>query len=159
MAGTSLADAFGRLDGLAERLNSESNALNSTIELVESRLVALNVGLPVWLDHSLLNEEEPPGADKWGRTQKSVRLRLGFAKINGAWRLATSRVHVESGYYEGGSDGYEDSYTDDVQPLSAASREVRVLALEKLPDVVTALADRADLAIKAIDAANGSLLD
>jgi len=141
------------LQPLAERLNSASDDLNQALKRIETALVALNVGLEVWVE---LRPEEPCFLDE--DTAEHIGERPGFSWTrqllgvhrshpSGEWRLQikrTSFVEHNNERAEGVS-----TFTD----LLQASREDRLAAVAKIPDLLAAVRDKASAALDRIERA------
>ena len=115
-------------------------------------MVAANVGVEVWLQRSLIQtdavDSTPPGEAVW------IAQRLGYANVNGKWGLAVKAMRIHSGCFEGDTScPYENEYVQNEPiPLAQASREARLAALQRLPDLIEALEDKAKEALKTIAA-------
>ncbi len=120
---------LSELEGLAHKLNAESNSINIIIDSVESRLQAANPGIECWL--CPLQAEDEDGAGDSGE--------LGFAKLSGTWRLfIKNRTHKYV-------------VSSELVPLSQTSRALRIAALRELPRLIEAITQKVRDNVQAIE--------
>ncbi len=129
-------------------------SINSTIMLCEQSLVNANAGIEHWL-LSDLSRDMPTTDGKGDRSYRACRL--GFAKVNGEWHLVVQRLTKEW-YVEdlGGGDhdeGWCVQNTEAPTLLSQASRDLRIAALEQLPELIQQLTTKARQGITTIERA------
>ena len=127
----------------ADRLNAESDSANATISAIEQQLIEASVGIEVWLRRALLSNDAQ-GSTR-GETIQTTNW-LGFAKVDGEWCLATKPMRFVSGFFQGDeSCPYQNEYADgDPVRLLRSSRQLRVAALEVLPDLIELLTEEAE---------------
>ena len=128
--------SFERLQEAATRLNRNTEELGAAIKHTEEKLVALNVGVAVWLESSDdLLAEDRDGTSAW---------QLGFAKNTDqtSWRLMTRKVMVES--TRGFNPARSIRQVESPLILVAAPRRVRLEAVDKFDKLFEALAKRAE---------------
>lgn len=111
-------DQLEKLESVAKTLNSEPNDLNALIGALNAKLAKFNVGSEVWLS---LDEDH---------------YQIGYAKVDDKWQLATRWCeeirwvnddrYAEGGYFAPSSSNYK------ITPLSQASRELRIRALDHM---------------------------
>jgi hypothetical protein len=132
-----MVDAFGELSDLSRQLNSASNTINTTIEGINKRLRSLNLGIETWLDEPLV--KPLPG----NPTHDAIGPYLGFCDVEEQWQLAV-RGSATGAYVTG--------WTGDLPrtPLTKASREVRIAAIEQVPWLFSRLNDEARRVLKAV---------
>jgi hypothetical protein len=119
---SAMSNVFHRLEDLSAKLNATSDTITQALKDVEARLATLRLGIEVWLD-TPLREDEWEG--------ETITTRLGYAKANGSWHLVT----VDNfNLHENGNPGL-----DLPKPLQQASRENRIEALKRLPELLEAL--------------------
>lgn len=125
---SNLAGALERARTLAPKLSAATDKLNEAISEAEQAICALQLGVVarVHLDGS---ESDHPAAYEL----------LTFGKYGNAWRLI-----VESGL-EGEPE--TESYT----PLANESRETRLRAAEKLPDLVEKMVSEAEKELRRVE--------
>lgn len=156
MTDIELSRLLSDLEASASKLNAESDSLNAVLESVEAKLVAVNVGLETWLeagDPLDSRDETEYYDDNNGDGQRTVivyRTELGFAKVNGSWRLATRVERGEPGKWAGDTDWFHESGP---AALLDASRELRIRALPMLPALLKAVTARSESARGAIQEA------
>jgi hypothetical protein len=131
------------LTPIAEKLNEQSNEINTTIAAFNAKLEALNVGLEEWLD---------PDED---------HFQVGYAKVGDRWQLAARRCPNIKWIRTINSYGRNDGYYEAVPgaglpralPLLQAPRELRIRALGYMPAMIRQLKQRAEGSLDAIRAA------
>lgn len=117
-----------QLSSFSKSLNDASDELSRHIGTLESALNSYNLGIWAWVAEPILSEAELSEPDeKKQQYMMTFEHRLGYGKHKGKWGLL-----VSSGY----------DWDDDprVIPLREAPREVRVKAVDKIPDLLEALA-------------------
>jgi hypothetical protein len=108
-----LSEALRDARELATTLNAATDELNTALTEAEQALISLELGVHGWVVIA---------AQENGRGRS-----LDFGKLDGAWRL----------YTETTADAWASS--NGAMPLVNASREVRILAASKFPDLVSDL--------------------
>jgi len=153
MAQPALIAPLSELERKAQRLNQASDSLNLILSQVEERLVHANVGVEVWLRKALASTDSEGSTH--GETTWSSQF-LGFAKLNGRWCLAIKPTRFASGFFEGDTNSpYQNEYSDGAPiPLSKASRDLRIAAVEVLPDLINLLAEETDRCVRTIERAS-----
>jgi hypothetical protein len=135
-------------------LNVKSNSINSTISFCEQRIVDANAGIEYWSNREL--ERGAPVTDEKG-VESCRASRLGFAKVGGQWHLAVQSVFKQRCSEDIGGGQYEEYWrireTEEPTMLSQGSRDLRITALEELPDLIRQLTTKALQAIKTIERA------
>jgi hypothetical protein len=148
MSDQELSRLLSELQQNAQKLNEASDSINLVVTSIEQKIVESNVGLECWLDF------DPIDRTKWtywrddSNTDHSSRTEtiLGFAKLvqPEGWRLAVREREVDT-YGEETKSEYKTP-----TPLWRASRELRIRALEKMPDIIELLRDEAKRSLEAI---------
>ncbi len=118
-----------QLASISQSLNEVSDLLSNRIAEVEAALREYKLGVEAWVD--LARERETSKADDGRIYDLTCVQRLGYGKQNGKWGL----LAVE--YYEEFDEEPEAIFLRD------APRETRLAAVEKLPDLLKALAEKA----------------
>lgn len=126
-----LRKSLQRARRVAPELRAAVDATNLAIERVEEALAALNLGVTA----SVNLDPKPPSDGDW---LQYVR----FGKDGSTWRLM-----LESGVCGDGKEDWSQS------PLLSASKEVRLQAVERLPDLINALVDAAEDQVRRFRAA------
>jgi hypothetical protein len=129
-----VVDTMRELADLSLRLNSESNSINATITTLNAKLHSLNIGVEVWLTESLL--KPLPGDPSRGENGPY----LGYCLVEDQWQISVQ------GDYSSGKTG---EWAANL-PLTKASREIRISALEQLPWLISRLKDEAQRILTAI---------
>jgi hypothetical protein len=137
MAVKDVSSMLRKFSSAATRLNAESDSVNITIAGIETQLVDANVGLEVWLRQVVTSTDAKGNAH--GKSWTATRL--GFAKIGNEWCLAVKPVRFDAGFFEGDTScPYQEEYADgEPMRLLKASRQIRIRALELLPELVEQL--------------------
>lgn len=120
-----LLDAFKNFSNLSTAtsiLNKASGELAAAVSQLDDMLQGLNIGLTAWVTFRSQDCEPPEYDDD----------QLGYAKVSGKWGLAIQRIY---------GDPSQDR-EDIVGPwlFNDASRELRLLAVDKIPDLLELLA-------------------
>jgi hypothetical protein len=151
----SLLRGFSRA---ATRLNAESDSANATLSAIEEELVEANVGIEVWLRRGLLSTDAERSTA--GETIQTAHW-LGFAKVEGEWCLAIKLMRFVSGFFEGDSScPYQDEFgAGDPVRLLRSSRQLRIAALEVLPELIELLTAEAQRCAQTITDAKQLLVN
>jgi prefoldin subunit 5 len=115
---------FSALAEHAAVLNKASDELRIAIDTLDSALQKLNIGLPIWVSF----DEELNLTRDYGSIYE-----VGYDKVNGRWCLAIRR---EDRLLQG-------TKLDGPWPYNDAARDLRLLAVQKLPDVIQELTKQA----------------
>ena len=110
---------FSRLGPASKSLNDASDLLTHQIAQVEGALAELRLGVPAWIDLATMEVEAAPD---W-------YVELGYDKQKGRWAMLLAQ----------GPD--PEVYTFSF--LLDASREMKLQALEKIPDLLAKLREEA----------------
>ena len=123
-----LSAALARARDVSERMNTAIGELNKAIISAENAIAALNLGVTAAVDLTGPHDE--------------FEQCLRFGKENGHWCLT-----VESAPLNPEPEDW------DSNPLLNTSRETRIKAVEKLPDLVDKLVARAESEIIEVETA------
>jgi hypothetical protein len=122
--------AMKQLSSLSKSLNEVSDQLNKQIAEIESALNAYKLGISAWVELKREQEQTQGGDGKF--CELTHVEEFGYGKYNGKWGL------LHSSYYE--------EFLDPGDPQSVqttffrdASREIRLAAVEKIPELLSAL--------------------
>jgi len=161
MTEVELSTLLAELSASAKKLNRESDSLNDLIERLEATLQKINVGIEVWLDDAPLesetSEDEAPNDHELELYEKEIEERqLGFTKLNSGWRLA-----VRTATYKYEHDGFGHIVNNSLTlrqlahevELASCSRDLRINALKRFPQLVAKMKQEADTALEAIERA------
>lgn len=158
-----LADLFAEFEAEAAELNQVSDSINETIKTIETRLVSANAGIECFLEQPL-QESDPErhgvtDANFDGHEWSDVyRYLLGFGKAPGdGWRLLVKTVQSQTGYDHEADESYGSETALKTFPLLEASRELRIRAIELIPDLVEALRNEAKRRVELIKASRNKL--
>jgi anion-transporting ArsA/GET3 family ATPase len=117
---------FQTLSKIAASLNTASDELTSSVETLSELLKKLNVGLTVWVVFRTRDEDEPQTYDQ---------DEIGYYKVGGEWGIALRSVY--------GNFSHDEHSTESLWLFNDAPREMRLAAVDKLPDLIEALAKEA----------------
>jgi hypothetical protein len=117
--------SFDQLTSVAADLNQASDELTRVVNSLDSALQRLNVGIVAWVLISKNNDE------RFSHLYECEQV--GYAKVNGNWCLAIRRL-------AGNESSPEAEEVRDIWPFNDAPRGMRLRAIEKLPEVIDALA-------------------
>ena len=127
-----------KLDGTLKQLASISHSLNEASDLlskriaeVESALREYKLGVEAWID--LVREEEEQIAGDGKRYIVTRVHQVGYGKQNGKWGLLVAEWY----------DEFFDPSDVRASFLRDAPRDIRLAAVDKLPDLLKALAEKA----------------
>jgi hypothetical protein len=123
---------FQALSSVASSLNKASDDLNNLVAILDEALKELNVGLTVWVTFRSRGEEP----DEYDDDQ------IGYCKVNGKWGLALRHVWGNLAMHHYGDEG--------PWLFNEAPREMRLQGLDKIPEVLEALGQKASDATKKI---------
>lgn len=137
-----MSNSFARLEKLSAQLNKSSDSVSDTLKRLESKLATLRLGVEVWLDKPLCVE---PLTDSNGKTMEIISTFLGYAKVDGTWHIAIQND------FELTTTG--DPSGDHPQAIQQASREERIMALQRIPELIKAIEAKAEGELKKIESA------
>jgi prefoldin subunit 5 len=126
---------FQTLSDIASSLNAASDELTQAVGVLDEALKKLNIGLSVWVIFRSRSEEDSP--EIYDLDQ------IGYCKVNGTWGIAIQRIWGDESIDRHDSEGpwlFRD-----------ASREMRVQAVDKIPELIEALGKQASETKKAIE--------
>jgi hypothetical protein len=122
-----IESALKRIETTAKTLNQSSDELSKRIADIESALNKYKLGLWVWLDKPILEEHE---SDESERYHWKELYCFGYGKLREKWGLL---INVYPDY--------------DPEPnlvfLKDAPREIRVVAIDRIPDLLERIAEEA----------------
>jgi len=126
---------FESLEKTTSRLNETANSANELIRSANERLAAIGAGVAYYSTECVLREESRSLLDANTECQVDVGCEsyaLAYAKIYGVWQLGVRNLH-----YTSAASGYAGNYDlvgwDD-EPLLSADRELRIKAVNMLPE-------------------------
>lgn len=153
MVSKDVSSLLRNFQSAATRLNAESDSVNETITSIEQRLVDANVGVEVWLQHALLPTDSEEVA--YRETSRTIQW-LGFAKLDGKWCIAVKSMRILDGFFEGDTSSPFRNILAAGDPvrLLSSSRQLRIAALQLLPDLIELLTEEAERCRRAISEAS-----
>jgi hypothetical protein len=147
------------LKSVAEALNIESDALHETLDTINRKLNALNIGLEVWLnDYAdvMAVDIDDCYHDEAAGVTYYVGWILGYCKFSDVgWSIAASQAHVRE--LEQGQEP-DDFHNDELvtrlarteRGLLNGPRSVRIEAVAKLPKLIAKLKAEAEKAVETL---------
>jgi hypothetical protein len=148
--------ALSSLSLLSDRLKSVTDELNVAVESIETRLNRLNLGVEAWVTSSPLQQHRTESfIDETGEpVRRRIATELGYTKLPDGWGLAV-RTAI---YWEvleqrdGWTEGNQESVSD-VKPLLRATRTIRAIAVDRIPELIEALNESGSKLIEAVEKA------
>lgn len=129
----SMDEALERLAAKANTLNTRVSEANEIIEKANRALSAMNLGMEVWLMGVALGETS-------GQHEAPCIIQLGFAKVDGAWQLATREWTPDM----------EGEYGAPRVALIKQGRSVRIKASEHVQALIEQITREVDDALQPI---------
>jgi hypothetical protein len=122
-----LKTSFQKLSLASHTLNTASDTFGESITVLDEALNILNPGVTAWVTVSRSTSQVRP----WEASEE----RLGYTKIN-RWGLCICTVDIDER-----PDGGEE--TQDVWLFNDAPRQIRLRAIEHVPELIEVLANEA----------------
>jgi hypothetical protein len=141
---------FDDLAQLAHRLNSSSDALNTAIRRIETRLNELGLGLaffvPIEVTRNYVDDGREHGLEEFEEDQ------LGYDRIGDSWGLAVRHAHFTDNP-DPDSDPELCWEFSDLKPLLRSSRETRIQAVAEIPALFRLLKTEAEKILQVVEQA------
>ena len=125
--------AFRQLSSAASELNATSDELGKSITELDAELKKINLGVAVWVQFRGGTYDDP--MEYWSEE-------IGYAKVGGKWGISLRKVE--------GHAQYPDQETGEMWLFNEAPRKLRLPAIEKIPELLTKMAEDASETAKAI---------
>lgn len=119
--------SYQQLSKVAADLNAVSDELGKCIADLDAALKQLNLGVTKWIQFRILADEQ---------TGEFSADYLGYAKVGGKWGIALSKT--KGNYNYGSDDGAGEEWIFNEGP-----RELRLAAIEKIPELLNELSKAA----------------
>jgi hypothetical protein len=116
--------SFQKLKGAATQLNAAADRFAKLIGEIDATLKPLNIGIDCWVKMG----------DGWDLGYSSGYDQVGYTKIEGKWGVALSSVTED----QNGETTY-----DGLWSFSDGPRELRLRAIDYIPQLLEALAEQA----------------
>ena len=130
-----LKTSFLNLSKASRELNTASDAFGAAITSLDEAINELNPGVTAWVTVSRSTpDEDAPWA--------SFEERLGYDKTKGRWGLTLCTVNVD------GDEGSET--TAGLWLFNDAPRSLRLRAIDRIPELIEALAKEASYTAKRV---------
>jgi hypothetical protein len=114
---------FQALTGISSSLNTASDELTQAVGLLDEALKKLNIGLSVWVIFRDRTDDNSGGLYDVDE--------IGYSKINGTWGITIQHVW--------GDASIDRHHSEGPWLFHDASREMRIQAVDKLPELVEEL--------------------
>ncbi len=130
------------LSALSKQINEAAEEANQTLRDFETKLLALNIGVPA---NTLISQIDVPLSFAQGlfpgRKLPSLgpcydQMWLGWEKLNGRWQVVLTKRLCQKAVASGALD---ELLHEEVFGISNMSREARIKVLNHLEDLVVAL--------------------
>jgi hypothetical protein len=134
---------FKALSSVSSSLNTASDELTKAVSILDEALKKLNIGLSVWV-----------GFRSWATDSSETEYdeeQIGYSKLSGKWGITMRRIwgdHVIDRHEVDGPWFFND-----------APREMRLLGVDKIPDLIEALNKEASDTTKKIQSKTDELRD
>jgi hypothetical protein len=116
---------FQTLSSAAPALNAASDDLTKAVTVLDEAIKRLNVGLSSWVSF------RSRGVEEWEYDDDEI----GYTKVDGKWGIALRRVWGDHNRETFGADG--------PWLFNDAPRELRLLGVDKIPELIEALGKEA----------------
>lgn len=137
-----ISSALSKLEEHAAALNEASDKTNTALAEIERRLASMNIGIEVWHGAPIFESDTEGSVAPSEVRSRRVQL-LGFAKIEGEWRLATKTLKIQNGFYQGDLEAPFEDRSVEGKPIALlkASRQSRIAAMGAMPEFLDSLSD------------------
>jgi hypothetical protein len=136
---------LSELSPVAQILNQKSNQVNTVIQKINAKLLALNLGIEVWLELNDTGLRFASGDESSPPIKFRQRELLGYAQCGNdwTWQMAARR---EKTTYKVNQEGQEEAVCEIEfnTPLLSASRELRIKAMQNIDAFLFMLKQRAE---------------
>ena len=130
-----IQSSFQALSAVASSLNTASDELTKTVNILDEALKKLNIGLTVWVTYASRDEVELGDFDN---------DQIGYCKLNGKWGIALRREWGDTQRCEYGGEG--------PWLFNDAPRDMRLKSVDKIPELIAALSAEATETTKKVRA-------
>jgi hypothetical protein len=131
--GERVAASYKRLAASADLLGSKTDVFTKQVAAIDAALQKLNLGVIAW--ERIRGDEDDNSGNYWSED-------VGYAKIGGRWGVA---IRERSGNH------HSDIHECDEWLFADAPRELRISAIDQIPDLLDKLAKYADKTTRKID--------
>jgi hypothetical protein len=138
-----------KLSVVSNKLNRESDKLNETIASVNQELAKLSIGVEAWVGSILKGDPWYREADDDQRYPLHDETWLGYYRFERGWELAVKTVTRQ----RVDVDEEETVEVQDVLPLLNASRDIRVKAMDLIPQLLETIKFNAERLLGSIERA------
>jgi hypothetical protein len=128
-----VAESYKRLAASAEVLNAKSDAFTKEVGVLDDALKKLNLGVTAW--ERIRGSDDDGHGNYWSED-------VGYAKVWGKWCIA---IRERSGNHNTGD------HENDEWPFADSPREMRISAIDQIPDLLDKLCKYADKTARKID--------
>ncbi len=149
-----LSAVLSSVDSASKRLNKVSNNANAVLRTIEKRLQGANIGFDVWWDKALTRHQSADIRNE--ETHCWITDTLGFARVDHEWCLAVQRMRNSNVIFEG-EDMHINALDGPPVALLRAKRNLRLAALNVMPEFLAYLAKQVEGAATDLEKAASSL--
>ncbi len=148
-------ESIRRLTQLSDELNTSTDSLNETFEMIGKRLASAEAGVEDWLPGLVAIRVQKNFEAEPKETEHHIGWQIGFARVNRKWQLCSRNVMIEYWSPPAGPGRFEALNGDHLEegvdyriveagamPLINANRQVRIAAAEGLEALVDRLISR-----------------
>lgn len=126
-----VAGSFADLKSAAADLNAASDGLGKAISSLDASLQRLNLGISAWVR-----------VNEWGDRTDYILHQLGYDRVGPRWGIALRATE--------GNEAHDEVTRCDEWLFNDAPRDMRVAAVEKLPELLEKLTHNAKLTAERI---------
>lgn len=114
--------SVSKLASVSQSINHASNQLSAQLTEIEKALNSYGLGVSAWVNLSIAEDSDTPQVHQ-----------LGYSKHDGKWCLLLANYRAQ-----------EPEKTRQQKPLLESPREIRLLAVQTMPELVNKLVDAAE---------------
>jgi hypothetical protein len=159
----SMVDTIKELTDLSRRLNQKSDTLNEVISSINEKLAKLNIGVEAWLENSPIEPTDPhfnveDQDEKWPLVDGTL---LGYARVDDEYQLAIKEATLTEFDSKGlfHPDYYEITKSWNLRPLLKVNRNIRVRAMDFVPELLQIIKREATKLLNSIEKAEKAAAD
>lgn len=145
---------------LSKQLNTSTDDLNAQLKSIEDRVNGLSLGVEAWVVKRPLHQVVTDVSTTRGYyTRERAATEVGYYRFVDGWHLAVRTISYPQSIVDSSDTEWDESkegaeiVAGSIKPLLRASRTLRTLAVERIPDLVAALHAAATETIKAVEQA------
>lgn len=138
---------------VSKELNAKSNEVNQILQDLEKKLVAMNLGIEVWIPDSPLSSEEKTVEERNRDLEVIESYRVSHDEVLGfdGRRLMVKTVHYREDPEIDWEKRWRVEQEGGIQPLLQAPRNLRIEAMNHIEPLINALIEKGKRVIKGIE--------